>query len=44
MRVTDQAPLLFVCADDRLLDVASSEGLATENPNHHAIGKEAGVS
>ena len=26
----------FICADDRLLAVAQSEGLPTDNPNHHA--------
>jgi len=30
-----QAPLTFICADDRLLAVVHSEGLLTDNPNHH---------
>ena len=30
-----QAPLTFVCADDRLIDVAQTEGLLADNPNHH---------
>ena len=30
-----QAPLTFISADDRLLDIAQSEGLLTANPNHH---------
>jgi hypothetical protein len=30
-----QPPLAFVCADDRLIDVAQAEGLLTDNPNHH---------
>lgn len=30
-----RAPLTFVCADDRLIDIAQSEGLLIENPNHH---------
>ena len=25
----------FLCADDRLIDAATAEGLATDNPNHH---------
>ena len=29
------APLTFVCADIRLLDIAQSEGMLTENPNDH---------
>ncbi len=28
-------PLIFVSADDRLVKVATAEGLATENPNSH---------
>lgn len=31
----DQAPLTFVCADDRLVSIAQAEGLLTENPNQH---------
>jgi hypothetical protein len=27
--------LTFLCADDRLLDAATAEGLATDNPNCH---------
>lgn len=27
--------LTFLCADDRLLDAATAEGLAADNPNHH---------
>ena len=30
-----QSPLLFVCADDRLLSIAQTEGLLTDNPNQH---------
>ena len=30
-----EAPLTFICADDRLLAVAQVEGLRTDNPNHH---------
>jgi uncharacterized protein len=29
-------PLVFVSADDRLNNAASEEGMAVENPNHHA--------
>jgi predicted nucleic acid-binding protein len=32
---SDQAPLTFVCADDRLIAIAEAEGLLTENPNRH---------
>ena len=32
------AGLTFVSADDRLLAVAGSEGLAVNNPNHYPIG------
>jgi len=28
-------PLVFVCADDDLLDAATAEGLSTENPNNY---------
>ena len=28
-----QAPLTFVCADDRLVAIAQAEGLLTETPN-----------
>jgi hypothetical protein len=28
--------LTFICADDRLLDIAQAEGLSTDNPNQHA--------
>jgi uncharacterized protein len=28
-------PLVFVAADDDLLEAARSEGLATDNPNQH---------
>jgi predicted nucleic acid-binding protein len=31
-----QTALTFVCADDRLTDVAQVEGLLTDNPNHHS--------
>jgi predicted nucleic acid-binding protein len=27
--------LAFLCADDRLLDAATTEGLATDNPSYH---------
>ena len=27
--------LAFLCADDRLLNAATAEGLATDNPNYH---------
>jgi len=30
-----EAPLTFICADDRLLAVAQAQGLRTDNPNHH---------
>lgn len=30
-----EAPLTFICADDRLLSVAQTEGLRTDNPNHY---------
>ncbi len=29
------APLTFICADDKLLQAAITEGLSTENPNNH---------
>jgi predicted nucleic acid-binding protein len=29
------APLIFISADHRLNDAASTEGLAVDNPNHH---------
>ncbi len=29
-------PVLFLCADDRLLAAAQAEGLRTDNPNRHA--------
>jgi predicted nucleic acid-binding protein len=32
---TGEAPLTFICADDRLLSVAQAEGLRTDNPNHY---------
>jgi len=28
-------PLIFLTADDRLLDVAQAEGMKTDNPNRH---------
>ena len=33
---TDLSPLVFLCADDRLLAAAATEGLTTANPNDHA--------
>jgi len=30
-----EQPLTFVCADDRLIAVAQTEGLLTDNPSHH---------
>jgi predicted nucleic acid-binding protein len=32
---SSQPPLTFICADDRLLDIAQSEGLLAANPNRH---------
>ena len=32
---TRQSPLTFICADEHLTTVAQSEGLLTDNPNHH---------
>lgn len=29
------SPLVFLCADDRLLAAAAAEGLAVDNPNNH---------
>ncbi len=29
------SPLVFVCADHRLLAVAAAEGLSTDNPNNY---------
>jgi predicted nucleic acid-binding protein len=31
----DLPALTFLCADDRLLDAATAEGLGVDNPNHH---------
>ncbi len=31
----DLSDLVFLCADDRLLDVAVAEGLVVDNPNLH---------
>jgi predicted nucleic acid-binding protein len=31
----DLGPVVFVSADDRLLEAADAEGLRTENPNGH---------
>jgi predicted nucleic acid-binding protein len=31
-----KSPLTFVCADDRLISIAQTEGLLVENPNHHS--------
>jgi predicted nucleic acid-binding protein len=35
LMVAERAPLTFVCADDRLIQIAQAVGLLTENPNHH---------
>ncbi|NOY68192.1 MAG: type II toxin-antitoxin system VapC family toxin [Deltaproteobacteria bacterium] len=35
----DSSLFTFVCADDRLLSVAQSEGLRTENPNSHLTAR-----
>ena len=32
---TESTALVFVTADDRLLAIAQTEGLLTDNPNHH---------
>ena len=32
---SDDPPLTFVCADERLTAIAQAEGLTTENPNNH---------
>lgn len=32
---TGKPPLTFICADDRLIAVARTEGLFTDNPNYH---------
>lgn len=32
---TSRPPLVFICADDRLIAIAQAEGLLTDNPNHH---------
>jgi hypothetical protein len=32
---TDQPPLTFVCADDRLVGIASATGLPIDNPHDH---------
>jgi predicted nucleic acid-binding protein len=33
---TDKPPLTVVCADDRLVGIASATGLLTDNPHDHA--------
>jgi predicted nucleic acid-binding protein len=33
---TNKPPITFVCADDRLLAIAQTEELLTDNPNQHA--------
>jgi len=35
LRRTDKPSLVFLSADDRLLEVAQAEGLLTDNPNRH---------
>jgi hypothetical protein len=30
-----KSPLIFICADDRLIAIAQVEGMLTDNPNHH---------
>lgn len=35
LQAADLSLLTFLAADDRLLDVAQAEGLATDNPNMH---------
>jgi len=32
---TGKPPLTFICADDCLIASAQTEGLLTDNPNHH---------
>ena len=32
----DKSPLMFVCADERLIALVQAEGLLTDNPNHHS--------
>jgi predicted nucleic acid-binding protein len=32
----DKPPLTFIAADDRLIAIAQTEGLLTDNPNHHS--------
>jgi len=32
---TRRRGLVFLCADDRLLQAAAAEGLAVDNPNNH---------
>jgi hypothetical protein len=32
---TGEAPLMVLSADDRLLDVASAEGMLVDNPHRH---------
>jgi len=34
LRRVGETPLMFLCADDRLIAVAQAEGLLTENPTH----------
>ncbi len=31
----NKPPLTFICADNRLLEIAQAENLRTENPNDH---------
>jgi predicted nucleic acid-binding protein len=35
LTIAEQSPLTFICADNRLLDIAMSVGLLTDNPNDH---------
>ena len=32
---TGKPPLTFICTDDRLIAIAQTEGLLTDNPSHH---------
>ena len=35
LRANHLSPLVFLCADDRLLVAATAEGLTVDNPNNH---------
>lgn len=35
LTLAGRPPLTFICADNRLVAIAQTEGLLTDNPNHH---------